>query len=114
MKYINLITAVLILCCAVGQLSAQDVKNADIIGSLVDENTQPLESATLMLLNASDSVLVGFTTSESDGRFIMKRVAAGEYLLKVNFLGYAPLYKDVSIAESDKGGPRTDRNDPVS
>ena len=58
----------------VGLAGAQDVKKADVSGVVVDEQSEPLGSATLMLLNATDSVLVGFTTTEVDGRFKMNNV----------------------------------------
>jgi Outer membrane protein beta-barrel family/CarboxypepD_reg-like domain len=79
--------------------NAQDVKKADIIGVIQDETESPLMSASLMLIKAGDSTLVGFSTTELDGTFKIKNVRAGEYLLKTNYLGYVPLYTEVKFAD---------------
>ena len=63
---------------------AQEVKKADIIGVVQDETEAPLISATLMLINAVDSSLIGFSTTEQDGSFKINNVKAGDYLLKTN------------------------------
>ena len=78
---------------------AQEVKKADIIGVIQDDTETPLISATLMLINAVDSSLVGFSTTEQDGSFKIKNVKAGDYLLKTNYLGYIPLYTEVKFAD---------------
>jgi len=78
---------------------AQEVKKADIIGIIHDETEAPLISATLMLIHAEDSTLVGFSTTEQDGSFKIKNVRAGAYLLKTNYLGYIPLYTEVKFAD---------------
>ena len=39
----------------------------------MDPDKQPLPSATAALLHASDSVLVQFTLSDVDGRFVFNR-----------------------------------------
>ena len=78
---------------------AQEVKKADIIGVVKGEEEAPLISATLMLINAEDSSLVGFSTTERDGSFKINNVRAGDYLLKTNFLGYVPLYIEVNIGD---------------
>ena len=79
---------VLLACVFVTTVNGQDVKRSDISGFIVDENTEPLESATLMLLNAEDSVLIGFTTTETDGGFKMPNVKAGNYIITINFQIY--------------------------
>ena len=67
------------LCCSLLTLGA--VGQSTVSGRTVDPDKQPLPSATAALLNASDSVLVQFTLSDVDGRFVFNRVAAGAYLV---------------------------------
>jgi hypothetical protein len=48
-----------------------------------------LPSATLMLLQASDSTLVNYGISDNEGHFKIQGVAPGKYLLRVTYVGYA-------------------------
>ena len=58
-----------------------------LTGQVADTLGSPLPGATVMLLNAADSSLANFTLSKTDGHFEMKNVQAGDYLLKVTFMG---------------------------
>ncbi|MEI9919728.1 MAG: outer membrane beta-barrel protein [Bacteroidota bacterium] len=58
-------------------------------GTLVDTLDSPLPMATLILLNAKDSTLVTFGTSDSKGVFALKNILHGKYIFKVTFVGYA-------------------------
>ena len=85
--------------------SAQENKTT-FRGVVIDESDQPLPGATIMLLDAADSVLVTFTSTDQQGSFVLKNIPRGEYLLNVNFLGLEPLYKSLTSglnAESDLG-----------
>lgn len=66
-------------------------------GKLVDEQGQAMPSATVMLLNASDSVLKSFALSKADGSFEMKAVKEGSYVLKATFQGYNNLNQAVTV-----------------
>lgn len=60
-----------------------------IKGQVVDSTTNALPSATVMLLNSSDSSLVNFALSNAQGFFEIKNVNKGSYDLKISFVGYA-------------------------
>ena len=79
----------------------QAVSKADIRGVIVDENSAPLNAATIMLLQASDSVLTSFGTSNEQGVFELRKVKAGDYLLQVTYLGYNLLSQDVHVGDSE-------------
>ena len=83
-------------------MSAQSVKKADITGLIQDDQEQPLASATVMLLNRTDSVLITFGITSPDGAFVLKNVAAGEYILKMSFLGFATESRDLDIGDQSE------------
>ncbi len=62
-------------------------------GQLLDSTFVGLPSATIMILLAKDSSLVNFGTSNTEGLFEIRNVAAGNYFLKVSYIGYHTLIK---------------------
>ncbi|MBP7240286.1 MAG: carboxypeptidase regulatory-like domain-containing protein, partial [Saprospiraceae bacterium] len=87
------------------QLSAQ-VSKTTFTGIAVDEGDLPIPGATVMILDAVDSTLIQFGTSNTQGAFTLKNVAAGDYLLNITFLGMQPVYQPITAgvaAENDLG-----------
>ncbi|HEU4554345.1 MAG TPA: TonB-dependent receptor [Chitinophaga sp.] len=77
----------------------------NIIGKLVDaEGNKPVEYASVALLRAKDSTVVTGMLSKGNGDFNFDNVAAGKYLLKINFIGYTTVYKVINL----KPGSQTD------
>ena len=66
-------------------LSAQTVS-----GKLIDENSQPLPYANVVLLSLPDSAFVSGATSDDKGNFVLKDLSARSYLLQVSYIGYQP------------------------
>ncbi|HZV68966.1 MAG TPA: outer membrane beta-barrel protein [Saprospiraceae bacterium] len=83
---------VVIAICLTTQISAQ-VNRSNVKGILADESNLPIPGATLMVLNAADSILTEFGSSETDGSFIIRNIPKGEYILNITFLGLASVYK---------------------
>jgi hypothetical protein len=83
-------------------------------GSVVDSSRQALANATLALLQASDSVLLSFALSDAEGKFTLKRVAAGEYLLQVSYLGFQTNTQRVEVRGDLKLPPIEMRSKAVS
>lgn len=76
-----------------------------IIGKLVDvQGNKPVEYASVALLRPSDSTVVTGMLSKGNGDFNFENVAAGRYLLKVNFIGYTTVYKVINL----KAGSQVD------
>lgn len=71
-----------------------------ITGQVLDTISNPLPSATVMLLNPKDSSLVNFGVSDARGVFEMKNVSKGSYQVKVTFVGFAPFTKDISTQDN--------------
>lgn len=77
----------------------------DITGTIIEEGTgDPIEQATVRLLNVKDSSMVGGVASARNGDFILKNIKTGSYLLHVSFVGFDPLYQPLRI---------TGKNNPV-
>uniref|UniRef100_UPI0026253A90 carboxypeptidase regulatory-like domain-containing protein n=1 Tax=uncultured Bacteroides sp. TaxID=162156 RepID=UPI0026253A90 len=66
-------------------VSAQTVS-----GKLIDENSQPLPYANVVLLSLPDSAFVSGATSDDKGNFVLKDLSARSYLLQVSYIGYQP------------------------
>jgi len=67
-------------------------------GSVVGAENEPLAFATLVLLNANDSIMAQFGITDESGRFKLLDVKAGDYIAQFTFLGYQTLSKPVSVA----------------
>ncbi|WP_169924859.1 carboxypeptidase-like regulatory domain-containing protein [Thermoflavifilum aggregans] len=73
-----------------------------VYGKVLDATTgKPIEFATVTLLNAKDSSVVNGMLSKSNGDFNLDHLPFGRYILKVNFLGYQTIFKNVVITPSD-------------
>ena len=77
----------LILVCT---LISVGVSAQTISGKLIDEDSQPLPYANVVLLSLPDSVFVSGATSDDKGNFILKDLSFRSYLLQVSYIGYQP------------------------
>ncbi len=84
-------------------------KAVDVIGFVADSTGTGLFSATVVLMEKEDSTLSAFAITEADGRFLVKKVTPGEYLLQVSFVGYETHWQSIQVAS---GGTATS-NDKV-
>ncbi len=61
----------------------------------VKGNTQVLESATVKLLQAKDSLELKMAISEKSGQFLFSNINAGRYLVAVSAVGFDTKYSEV-------------------
>ena len=73
-------------------LSAQTVS-----GKLIDENSQPLPYANVVLLSLPDSTFVTGTISGEDGSFTLEATSKNQ-ILKISSIGYRTVYKPTAPA----------------
>lgn len=67
-------------------------------GTITEEGTKkPLSFATVALVTVRDSSLVSGAISNANGGFVLKNVPAGTFKLKITFIGYNTLRKNVTI-----------------
>lgn len=75
-----------------------------ITGEILDEESDvKLSKATIMLIQAQDSILVDFTRAADNGKFTLNKPTKGAYLLIVSY----PKYADYSV-EIQGGNEPTD------
>jgi hypothetical protein len=69
-------------------------QNITIRGRIYDSSANKgLAYATVSLVNARDTTLVTFAVADSMGRFQLRKVAGGDYLLSASYAGYMPVWK---------------------
>ena len=97
---LRLLTAALLvtLGLAAAPSSAQSV---EVTGTVTDSTEAPLPGATVVLLQASDSLIVSFGASRPDGAFRIPRVGAGSYLLQVTYVGYLAATQPLTVASEN-------------
>lgn len=73
-------------------------QNGQVIGKVIDQaSNKGVGFATVGVMHAKDSSIVTGVLSQENGDFSIAQLAAGKYILKINFVGYAPVYKDFSL-----------------
>ena len=83
-------------------------KKLSIRGTLIDSTNTALVGATVILLNATDSVLHSFALSDHTGAFEIKKLTAAEYILQVTYVGYGNFSEGIALHdESLDLGPIT-------
>ena len=88
-----------------------------VTGKVIDaQTTQPIEIATAALLRPDSTVISGVMTDEK-GAFQLKAKSAGSYILKVSFIGYLTIYRNLALLSSkptlDMGNVSLEHNDNV-
>lgn len=89
MKKLNLL--LLFLALVYGQcVFAQSPKGkGEITGTVVDaSNNEPVPFATAALTNANSTTPIDGAVANESGKFIISKVAVGEYKVVISFLGY--------------------------
>jgi len=72
-------------------------KGASVSGTITDKTSkQPVEFATVQLLNTDSSVTVSSITDKK-GRFILLNVRPANYILRASFIGYERSEKAISV-----------------
>lgn len=85
----NILKYILLLHFVILQLhSNAQITKADVTGLLVDEAQQPLNGASVFLLNANDSSLEKTAISNVKGKYLFKQVPLGNYIIRIVFSGY--------------------------
>jgi len=98
-KYIFL----LLFCCGTFIANAQ---NLSVKGSLQDTSSHTfLKYAVVQLLKAKDSVQVSFTRTDASGKFELKDISSGKYIILITFPGYAEYADILELKKEEDLGP---------
>ncbi|MCL2167572.1 MAG: TonB-dependent receptor [Lentimicrobiaceae bacterium] len=60
-----------------------------VVGTIVDENKEPIQYATVYVMNATDSTTVTGGFSDENGRIVIIDIPWGTYIAQVNAMGYS-------------------------
>lgn len=75
-----------------------NAQTADLSGRITDkEDGSTLIGASIVLLNPSDSSLYKGTTVDADGSFGLEVPEKGKYILKISYIGYADLFRNIEL-----------------
>lgn len=95
MRKISSLLFILFVCF---QASAQTFS---ISGKILEEGTvNGVPSATVLLQSLPDSAQVGGVVSDFDGNFQMSDIQKGNYLIKIQYLGFKTLYKSIQLNQN--------------
>ena len=92
MRFIKVFLLALIGITLPVTLSAQTIS-----GKLIDENSQPLPYANVVLLSLPDSAFVSGTISGEDGTFTLEATSESQ-IVKISSIGYKTVYKPITPA----------------
>jgi hypothetical protein len=92
--------AVLISLCLIVAPRTVKAQTFNLHGRLADTAGKPVPNGAVSLLSTADSTMEAFGVSDATGLFEIRAVKAGSYLLQVAGIGYAMLYKPVSMPVS--------------
>ena len=87
----------IILTFGISQASAQTYSIKGKVKQAGTEITIP--NATILLQNLPDSLQLDGMISDLDGEFEITNIKSGEYLLKIQYLGYENLYKSINVTQ---------------
>ena len=98
MKGIRLVISCLFSLCSLGVFAQTQYS---INGTVIERATQEhLESVTVRVLSEKDSSELTGTVTNKNGAFFLKVNRKGNYILGTSFLGYKPVYKNFTTANS--------------
>ena len=81
--------------------AAARAQQFDVKGIVVDSAHTALSGAMVVALTRVDSTIAVFSTTTGTGRFTLKRLAPGDYILQVTGIGYKPMRRDFRITNAD-------------
>jgi hypothetical protein len=96
---INRLLVGLTLVLASLQLVASGPENGRLSGKLLDgETNEPIPSANVVLLRASDQAFVRSVPTNADGSFRFENIPLGDYTVRTTVLGYQALKPVVGLS----------------
>jgi len=99
-QYKSKLFALVLFFCAFGteKLFAQ---NYSVSGKIENEKNQAVPGVLIQVQLLKDSTYIGGTTTNDSGNFIINNIPAGNFLIRIKFLGYKPLFVQREITNSN-------------
>ena len=76
-----------------------------LTGKVLDEKNAPLSYASVSLLKAQDSTLIKGSITEDNGSYIFSGLSDGKYIIAINMIGYARIFKGPFIIDAAHKAP---------
>ena len=89
------ITIVFIVLFVALNSSAQKRATGLLSGKITTSRSVPVPRSTVYLLNTNEGAI-----ADEQGNFSFKNLPAGKYILQVSAIGYATLYKDITVGDA--------------
>ncbi len=89
-----LVSWLLLACSSVGLAQNR------ISGVVVNEKQEPLPSATVVLLEPSDSTMEYFGVTNKEGKYLIRNIDDGKYLIQFAFVGMETLIEEIQFPRS--------------
>lgn len=74
-----------------------------ITGKVVDAANKGVGFATVGVLKAADSSVAGGVLSQENGDFTLDQLPAGSYILRINFIGFDPVFHNFTLKPGSSG-----------
>ena len=98
----KILLTVLLLSVTIVSHAAKSTET--VYGKVVDKTTgETLPHATIVILNASDSIVAG-ATADLNGNFRIEKVLVGEHTIKSLYIGYKEYIAKISLTENSNSG----------
>lgn len=79
-------------------VSSASAQNYEVTGLVFDQEGAELPGATVVVMAAKDSTLIGFGTTRKTGEFQLKRIPAGDHILQISFVGFKTHSQSIAVA----------------
>ena len=79
----------------------QQLYSQDVSGIVIDEDNKPLEYVSVALLQPTDSLLVKYTSTDVDGKFVLSNIKAGTYLFQIYLMTYQANQQTIIVGEAN-------------
>jgi hypothetical protein len=70
-------------------------------GTVVDSTGAGLANAMVVALSRADSVLVTYALADDEGRFLLRDLVAGDYILQITSMGHFTVRQDFAVVDQD-------------
>lgn len=73
-----------------------------IVGSVCDDQLQPLPAVTISVLNVKDSSAIAYALTDINGKFVISEIPFGKCFLNIEYFGYTPINtQPITLSQSN-------------
>ena len=104
MKNSSLSTYVIYCCLAMLFMCSSSksfAQNISLSSTVMDEDSESLSAATVVLLAATDSTIISFCITNNEGYFKLSQLKAGNYILQVSYIGLRNYSEEISLSNGE-------------